>query len=157
MSQSRRYMPTSTADRRQPFWSTPDPLVLLSRLRMSGNPGSASHGPPNRIEHQRLQRGLYYIFATYTTTVDFGNGIVTAPTAVNVVLLSIPTSPSPFRPTSAPCWPIRQQLRSKPISVPSAWTAFWELGPMRWDQAPAFRRWRYRVTSTRSAHRRTRR
>lgn len=93
MSQSRRYMPTSTADRRQPFWSTPDPLVLLSRLRMSGNPGSASHGPPNRIEHQRLQRGLYYIFATYTTTVDFGNGIVTAPTAVNVVLLSIPTSP----------------------------------------------------------------
>lgn len=60
---------------------------------MSGNPGSASHGPPNRIEHQRLQRGLYYIFATYTTTVDFGNGIVTAPTAVNVVLLSIPTSP----------------------------------------------------------------
>lgn len=29
------------------------------------------------------------------------------------------------------------------------WTAFWELGPMRWDQAPAFRRWRYRVTSTR--------
>lgn len=33
---ARRYMPTSTADRRQPFWSTPDPLVLLSRLRMSG-------------------------------------------------------------------------------------------------------------------------
>lgn len=79
------------------------------------------------------------------------SGMASSPRRPPLMSSSCPSQrpPSPFRPTSAPCWPIRQQLRSKPISVPSAWTAFWELGPMRWDQAPAFRRWRYRVTSTR--------
>ncbi|CKU10046.1 PE-PGRS family protein [Mycobacterium tuberculosis] len=50
-------------------------------------------GLPTGLSISGYSGGLYYIFATYTTTVDFGNGIVTAPTAVNVVLLSIPTSP----------------------------------------------------------------
>lgn len=36
--------------------------------------------------------GLVYVYGTFHTTVDFGNGIVTAPTDVNVVLFSFPTT-----------------------------------------------------------------
>jgi hypothetical protein len=36
--------------------------------------------------------GLTYLYATFTTTVNFGNGIVTRPTSVDVALLSFPGS-----------------------------------------------------------------
>jgi hypothetical protein len=42
-------------------------------------------GTPSGTGTSGYSGGLSYDYNTYTTTVDFGNGIVTAPTAVNVV------------------------------------------------------------------------
>ncbi len=36
--------------------------------------------------------GLIYVYATFNTTVDFGNGIVSAPTPVHAVIFSFPTT-----------------------------------------------------------------
>ncbi|MFW3112424.1 PE family protein [Mycobacterium haemophilum DSM 44634] len=36
--------------------------------------------------------GLTYLYATFNTTVNFGNGIVTAPTGVDVVFFTLPTT-----------------------------------------------------------------
>ncbi|WP_257702828.1 PecA family PE domain-processing aspartic protease [Mycobacterium tuberculosis] len=67
--------------------------LVVSPEDVGGILGVLHMGLPTGLSISGYSGGLYYIFATYTTTVDFGNGIVTAPTAVNVVLLSIPTSP----------------------------------------------------------------
>lgn len=61
---------------------------------VGGLPGLVRMGiPTGGIGLSAYSGGLTYLFASYPTNVDFGNGIVTAPTAVNVVLLSVPTSP----------------------------------------------------------------
>lgn len=60
---------------------------------VGGIPGILRMGLPTELSMGAYSGGLTYVFASYTTTVDFGNGIVTAPTSVNVVLWSIPTSP----------------------------------------------------------------
>lgn len=61
---------------------------------VGGLPGLLRMGiPTGGISMSAYSGGLTYLFASYPTTVDFGNGIVAGPTNVNVVLLSIPTSP----------------------------------------------------------------
>ncbi len=67
-------------------------LVVLPQ-DVGGLPGILSMGLPTQLGLGAYSGGLTYAFASYTTTVDFGNGIVTAPTSVNVVLFSLPTSP----------------------------------------------------------------
>ena len=39
----------------------------------------------HRIQVSGYSGGLSYTFDTYTTTVDFGNGIVSGPTSVDIV------------------------------------------------------------------------
>lgn len=67
--------------------------LVLQPQNVGGLPGILRMGIPTGVSLGAYSGGLTYLFASYTTTVDFGNGIVTAPTAVNVVLLSVPTSP----------------------------------------------------------------
>ena len=47
---------------------------------------------PSRFGVSTYSGGLIYLYATLNGTVDFGNGIVTAPTPVNVVIFSFPMS-----------------------------------------------------------------
>ncbi|OYN75501.1 hypothetical protein CG716_25130 [Mycolicibacterium sphagni] len=51
-----------------------------------------SMGLPTGIGVSGYSGGLTYLYATFKTTVNFGNGIVTAPTSVDVALLSFPQS-----------------------------------------------------------------
>ncbi|OSC37229.1 PecA family PE domain-processing aspartic protease [Mycobacterium decipiens] len=67
--------------------------LVVSPDDVGGILGILHMGLPTGLNISGYSGGLYYLFATYNTTVDFGNGIVTAPTGVNVVLFSIPTSP----------------------------------------------------------------
>ncbi|WP_257535152.1 PecA family PE domain-processing aspartic protease [Mycobacterium ulcerans] len=60
---------------------------------VGGPLGLLRMGLPSGISMSAYSGGLTYLFATYPTTVDFGNGIVTSTTGVDVVLFSIPTSP----------------------------------------------------------------
>ncbi|MDT5220855.1 MAG: hypothetical protein QOF15_2960, partial [Mycobacterium sp.] len=67
---------------------------LVVQMNQVGGPlGLLKMGLPSGINISGYSGGLEYLYATYPTTVDFGNGIVTPPTAVNVVLLSLPTTP----------------------------------------------------------------
>lgn len=66
--------------------------LVMQIKDIGGIPGLLHMGLPTGINISGYSGGLSYLYATYPTTVDFGNGIVTAPTSVNVVLLSIPTS-----------------------------------------------------------------
>ncbi|ORW03583.1 PecA family PE domain-processing aspartic protease [Mycobacterium lacus] len=50
-------------------------------------------GLPTNVGIGAYSGGLIYVYATFNTTVDFGNGLVTAPTSVNAVLFAVPTSP----------------------------------------------------------------
>lgn len=68
--------------------------LVMQIKDIGGLPGLLHMGLPSGINISGYSGGLTYLFATYPTTVDFGNGIVTAPTSVNVVLFSIPTSAS---------------------------------------------------------------
>jgi hypothetical protein len=47
-------------------------------------------GWPTAFGISSYSGGLTYLYATFTTTVNFGNGIVTRPTSVDVALLSFP-------------------------------------------------------------------
>ncbi|QLL05379.1 PecA family PE domain-processing aspartic protease [Mycobacterium vicinigordonae] len=67
--------------------------LVMSINNIGGLPGLLHMGLPTGFNVSAYSGGLTYLYATYPTTVDFGNGIVTPPTSVNVVLLSIPTSP----------------------------------------------------------------
>ncbi len=58
-------------------------IGLLKLLRL---------GWPTGFGVSSYSGGLTYFYATFTTTVNFGNGIVTAPTSVDVALLSFPGS-----------------------------------------------------------------
>jgi hypothetical protein len=49
-------------------------------------------GLPTNFGVGAYSGGLTYVYATFHTTVDFGNGVVTAPTDVDVVLFSFPTT-----------------------------------------------------------------
>jgi hypothetical protein len=69
-------------------------------------------GLPTNFGTGAYSGGLAYVDGTFHTTVDFGNGIVSAPTDVNVVLFSFPR-------LSTPSWP------------PTAQTASWVLGRTR--------------------------
>jgi hypothetical protein len=62
---------------------------LVVGLRDVGLPNL---GWPTGLGISNYSGGLTYLYATFTTTVDFENGIVTAPTSVDVVLLSFPES-----------------------------------------------------------------
>lgn len=62
---------------------------LVVRLR---DVGLLNLGWPTGFGVSSYSGGLTYLYATYTTTVNFGNGIVTAPTSVDVALLSFPGS-----------------------------------------------------------------
>jgi hypothetical protein len=67
---------------------------LIVQMNQVGGPlGLLKMGLPSGINISGFSGGLSYLYATYPTTIDFGNGIVTAPTAVDVVLFSVPTSP----------------------------------------------------------------
>lgn len=67
---------------------------LVVQMKDVGGPlGVLRMGLPTGINLSAYSGGLTYLYATFPTTVDFGNGIVTSPTGVNVVLLSLPTSP----------------------------------------------------------------
>lgn len=67
--------------------------LVMQIKDIGGLPGLLKLGIPHGINISGYSGGLTYLFATYPTSVDFGNGLVTAPTAVNVVLFSLPTSP----------------------------------------------------------------
>ncbi|MDP7724540.1 PecA family PE domain-processing aspartic protease [Mycobacterium sp. TY814] len=67
--------------------------LVMQMKDIGGLPGLLKLGIPHGINLSAYSGGLTYLFASYPTSVDFGNGLVTAPTAVNVVLFSIPTSP----------------------------------------------------------------
>ncbi|QUR67716.1 PecA family PE domain-processing aspartic protease [Mycobacterium spongiae] len=67
--------------------------LVVTPQDVGGLPGILRMGFPTELSAGAYSGGLTYIFATFPTTVDFGNGIVTAPTGVNVVLFSFPTSP----------------------------------------------------------------
>lgn len=66
--------------------------LVLQIPDVGGIPGLLRMGLPTGINISGYSGGLTYLYASYPTTVDFGNGIVTAPTPVNVVLFSLPTS-----------------------------------------------------------------
>ena len=66
--------------------------LVVQTKDVGGLPGLLRMGIPTGLNISGYSGGLTYIYATYPTTVDFGNGIVTAPTSVNVVLWSAPTS-----------------------------------------------------------------
>ena len=72
--------------------------------------------------------GLTYDYNTYNATVDFGNGVTTVPTAVNVV-----------SPRTTPL--------SGTISTPPVWSGSSASAPIPWGRAPATRRRRCRVSS----------
>lgn len=67
--------------------------LVMQIKDIGGLPGLLKLGIPHGINLSAYSGGLTYLYATYPTSVDFGNGLVTAPTAVNVVLFSLPTSP----------------------------------------------------------------
>jgi hypothetical protein len=58
--------------------------------------GLKSLGFPTGFGISGYSGGLHYLFVKFKTTVNFGNGIVTAPTPVDVVLLTFPISLSAF-------------------------------------------------------------
>ncbi|OBK16048.1 PecA family PE domain-processing aspartic protease [Mycobacterium asiaticum] len=67
---------------------------LVVQMQDVGGPlGLLRMGLPTGLNISGYSGGLTYLYATFPATVDFGNGLVTAPTGVNVVLLSVPTSP----------------------------------------------------------------
>jgi len=66
--------------------------MVVQLKDIGGVPGLLRMGLRTGINLSGYSGGLAYLYATFPTTVDFGNGIVTPPTGVNVVLLSIPTS-----------------------------------------------------------------
>ncbi|WP_436405465.1 PecA family PE domain-processing aspartic protease [Mycobacterium asiaticum] len=67
---------------------------LVVQMQDVGGPlGLLRMGLPTGLNISGYSGGLTYLYATFPATVDFGNGLVTSPTGVNVVLLSIPTSP----------------------------------------------------------------
>lgn len=67
--------------------------LVMQIKDIGGLPGLLKLGIPHGLNISAYSGGLTYLYASYPTSVDFGNGIVTAPTAVNVVLFSLPTSP----------------------------------------------------------------
>lgn len=67
--------------------------LVMQIKDIGGLPGLLKLGIPHGINISGYSGGLTYLYASYPTSVDFGNGLVTAPTAVNVVLFSLPTSP----------------------------------------------------------------
>lgn len=64
-------------------------LVVLPR-DVGGMMGMLHMGLPTGFGISGYSGGLTYIYATFNAPVDLGNGIVTAPTSVDVVLLSFP-------------------------------------------------------------------
>lgn len=67
--------------------------LVMQIKDIGGLPGLLKLGIPHGINISAYSGGLTYLYASYPTSVDFGNGLVTAPTPVNVVLFSLPTSP----------------------------------------------------------------
>lgn len=68
--------------------------LVVSASQIGGPLGLLRMGFPTGLSASAYSGGLTYIFATYNGTVDFGNGIATPPTGVDVVLFSFPTSPT---------------------------------------------------------------
>lgn len=67
---------------------------LVVQMQDVGGPlGLLRMGLPTGLNISGYSGGLTYLYATFPATVDFGNGLVTSPTGVNVVLFSLPTSP----------------------------------------------------------------
>ncbi|WP_204079794.1 PecA family PE domain-processing aspartic protease [Mycobacterium riyadhense] len=64
--------------------------LVITPGALGGPLGVLRLGLPVSFGISGYSGGLTYIFATYNAPVDFGNGIVTAGTPVNVVLLSFP-------------------------------------------------------------------
>ncbi|SOJ55610.1 PE-PGRS family protein PE_PGRS16 [Mycobacterium simulans] len=64
--------------------------LVITPAALGGPLGVLRLGLPVSFGISGYSGGLTYIFATYNAPVDFGNGIVTAGTPVNVVLLSFP-------------------------------------------------------------------
>lgn len=67
--------------------------LVMQIKDIGGLPGLLKLGIPHGLNISAYSGGLTYLYASYPTAVDFGNGIVSGPTAVNVVLFSLPTSP----------------------------------------------------------------
>ncbi|WP_264990897.1 PecA family PE domain-processing aspartic protease, partial [Mycobacterium kiyosense] len=66
--------------------------LVMSLKDVGGVPGLLKMGLPTGFNVSAYSGGLTYLYATFPTTVDFGNGIVASNTGVDVVLFSIPTS-----------------------------------------------------------------
>ncbi|ORW95690.1 hypothetical protein AWC27_06175 [Mycobacterium szulgai] len=64
--------------------------LVVTPTAFGGPLGVLRLGLPSSFGISGYSGGLTYIYATYNMPVDFGNGVVTAPTPVNVVLLSFP-------------------------------------------------------------------
>ncbi|OBJ53126.1 PecA family PE domain-processing aspartic protease [Mycobacterium sp. 1423905.2] len=64
--------------------------LVVTPNAIGGLPGLLKLGLPISFGMSGYSGGLTYLFATYNAPVDFGNGIVTAPTPVNVVLFAFP-------------------------------------------------------------------
>jgi len=69
---------------------------LVIGLQDIGLQNLATLGFPTGFGISGYSGGLYYVYATFNTTVNFGNGIVTAPTSVDVPILTFPESLSAF-------------------------------------------------------------
>ncbi|GFG65260.1 hypothetical protein MKUB_27500 [Mycobacterium kubicae] len=64
--------------------------LVVTPNAIGGLPGLLKLGLPVSFGMSGYSGGLTYLFATYNAPVDFGNGIVTAPTPVDVVLFAFP-------------------------------------------------------------------
>lgn len=67
--------------------------LVMQIKDIGGLPGLLKLGIPSGFNISAYSGGLTYLYASYPTSVDFGNGIISTPSAVNVVLFSLPTSP----------------------------------------------------------------
>lgn len=67
--------------------------LVMQIKDIGGLPGLLKLGIPSGFNISAYSGGLTYLYASYPTSVDFGNGIISTPSAVDVVLFSLPTTP----------------------------------------------------------------
>lgn len=70
--------------------------LVVSPHDVGGVMGILHMGLPQGFGIGAYSGGLIYVYATYHTTVDFGNGIITPPTNVDVAFLSFPQTLSGY-------------------------------------------------------------
>ncbi|ETZ99236.1 pE family protein [Mycobacterium kansasii 824] len=104
--------------------------LVVTPNEVGGLFGLFRMGLPTNFGLSGYSGGLTYLYATYHAPVDFGNGIATPPTNVNVVLLSFPQTFSGY-------------------FAPAGVNGVLGIGPNATGPVPAFRTRRCRATSIR--------